>query len=50
MTALPADSKRKYDLGFARPLNDAATVGRKDGARLNAAFEIAAEIRKRRGI
>ena len=39
-----------YDLGLARPLDDRATVGRKDGARLNAAHEIAAEIRKRRGM
>jgi mitochondrial fission protein ELM1 len=37
-----------YDLGFARPLTDQATAGRKDGPRLNAADAVAAEIRKRR--
>lgn len=36
-----------YDLGFARPLTDQATAGRKDGPRLNAAEAVAAEIRKR---
>lgn len=36
-----------YDLGFARPLSDQATAGRKDGPRLNAADAIAAEIGKR---
>ncbi len=36
-----------YDLGFARPLNDTATVGRDGRAGLNAAVAIAAEIKKR---
>lgn len=39
-----------YDLGFARPLSDAAVAGRGSQVRLNAAEAIAAEIRMRLGL
>jgi mitochondrial fission protein ELM1 len=36
-----------YDLGLARPLSETATIGRREGRGVNAAFAVAAEIKKR---